>query len=62
MYVLGTVESSRTAGTDAVIPEGLDSLLLEGLVRIEVIEIVGAEVGNGTTVGKLRLGSDRPVN
>jgi hypothetical protein len=37
----------------------LNSLLLERLIRVEIIEVVGAEVVDSATVGELGLGTDR---
>lgn len=57
--ILGTVESTRAAGTNAIVPQGLNSLLLQGLIRVEIIEIIGAEVCHRATICKLGLGTDR---
>ncbi len=55
--VLGAVELRRSARADAVGPEGLDRLLLDLLVAVEVVEVIGCEVRDRTPVGELRFGS-----
>ena len=59
VHVLGAVELGRAAGTDAVGAEGLDGLLLDLLVGVEVVEVVRREVGDRLAVGKLRLRTRR---
>jgi hypothetical protein len=58
VHVLGTVEAARAARSDTIVAKGLNSLLLERLIRVEVIEVEGAEVVNGTAVGELGLRTD----
>jgi hypothetical protein len=55
--ILCAIETRRAAGTDAVCAERLDSLLLERLVAIEVVEVVRGEVRDGAAVGELGFGS-----
>ena len=61
MHVLRTVESTRAAGSNAIVPECLDGLLLKSLVGVEVVEVEGAEVCNGSSVGELRFRPDGSV-
>lgn len=59
--ILGAIELGRTAGADAVGAQGLDGLLLDLFVGVEVVEVVRGEVGDGTAVGELRLGAGGTV-
>lgn len=51
MNILSTVEAAGAAGTNAVVAEGLDGFFFEGLVRVEVVEIVGGKIGNSSAIG-----------
>jgi hypothetical protein len=55
--ILGTVETGRATGTDAVGAQGLYGLFFEDIAREEVVEVVGCEVGNSTAVGEFGLGA-----
>lgn len=50
--ILGTIELWRAARSDAVRAQGLDSLVLDLLIGIEIVEVVSGEVGNGFAVGQ----------
>ena len=57
VHVLRAVEAGRTAGADAVGPQGLDGFFLEGVVRDEVVEVVGGEVRDGAVVAEFDFGA-----
>ena len=57
MYILRAVKLRRTAGTDAVCAEGLDSLFFDSFVSDEVVEVVGCEVRYGPAVGEFSFRS-----
>lgn len=59
MHILSAVKSSRATRTDTVVAEGLDGLLLERLVRIEVVKVKRPQVHNRATIRQLRLGTNR---
>lgn len=48
--ILSAVELRRTAWPDAICAQSLYGFLLDGFVGIEIIEIVGGEIGDGFPV------------
>ena len=57
VHVLRAVEAGGAAGADAVGAQGLDGLFFDGVVRDEVVEVVGGEVRDGAVVGEFDFGT-----
>ena len=57
VHILGAIEARWTARTDAVGPQCLNRLLLENLIRNQIIKVVGGEVRHGSPVREFRLWS-----
>ena len=53
--VLGTVELRRATGTNTIGAEGLNGLLLDLLIGVEVVEVVRRKVDDSLAVGQLDL-------
>lgn len=51
MNVLGAVETRRTARPNAIVSEGLNRLLLERLVGVEIIEVVRGKINDCAAIG-----------
>ena len=52
MYILSAVELRRTAGTNTICSQSLYSFLFDLIISDEIVEIVGREIRNCSTVGE----------
>jgi hypothetical protein len=59
--VLSTVELGRAARANTIGTQNLDSLLLNLIIAVEVVEVVGCEIGNSSAVGEFSLGTGRAI-
>ena len=51
MYVLGSIETRGAAGADTIVSQDLDGFFFESLIRDQVVEVVGGEIGNSAAIG-----------